>query len=356
MKYRVFAAICILICCLTCGCSFWMDGEYLSVTPHEEELLHVSTDVVEVTDYLQLRNALAELVESGAESGTVSAPLFTNTIAQHYVNVAVNYVMEFNPIASYAVNEITYEVGANTGKTTISFHIAYQHSRAEILQIKQPGSMGEAEAVITSAVGNFGESVVLRVRNYSDMNIAQLVQDYAYANPDRVMEIPKIHTMIYPDEGTDRVIALEFTYETNRDDLKEMQEQVEEVFTSAELYVKKTAQVTDIYSRLYSFLMERNDYTIQSSITPAYSLLHYGVGDSRAFANVYAAMCRRAELDCKVLNGTRDGEQWCWNVVRFRGKYYHVDLLSCLENGEFYMCEPSELVGYTWDDSSTPWE
>ena len=128
------------------------------------------------------------------------------------------------------------------------------------------------------------------------------------------------------------------------------------VFTSAELYVKKTEQVSEIYSQLYSFLMERHNYTVQSSETPAYSLLYRGVGDCRAFATVYAAMCRRAELDCQVVSGTRDGMQWQWNVVRFRGKYYHVDLLSCREAGAFQMHEPSEMEDYVWDYSSFPKE
>ena len=44
--------------------------------------------------------------------------------------------------------------------------------------------------------------------------------------------------------------------------------------------------------------MERYDYRIETSITPAYSLLRHGVGDSRAFAVVYAAMCQQAGLEC----------------------------------------------------------
>ena len=356
MKHRMFAVICVLMCFLLSGCSFWMDGEYLSVTPHEEVFLQSNTDVIEVSDYTQMRNALAELVESGAQSGIITVSSLNSETAHHYVNVAVNYVMQSNPIASYAVKEITFEIGTNRGVAVIAFAINYHHGRSEILQIKQTESMEEAQDVISNALDNCEDSVVLRVKHYDNVDFPQLVQDYGYMNPDVVMEIPQVHSAVYPAEGQDRVIALSFTYLTSQYDLRDMQEQVEAVFTSAELYVKKTAHVSDIYSRLYSFLMERNNYVVQTSITPSYSLLHHGVGDSCAFANVYAAMCRRAELDCQVVSGTRDGVAWCWNVVRFRGKYYHVDLLSCLENGEFRMLQPSEMTGYQWDDSGYPQE
>lgn len=356
MKYRIFAIMCVLICFLIGGCGFWMDGEYLSVTPHQERVPQVGTDVIEVSNYTQLQNALAELTESGAESGVVSASSFNSATAHHYVNRAVNHVMSNNPVATYAVEKITFEIGTNRRAAVIAFQIDYRHGRSEILQIKQTSSMEEATTLITNALDNHENSVVLRIKQYNDTDIVQLVQNYANQYTDRVMETPHVSAALYPEKGNDRIIVLTFTYQTDRDDLRDMQEQVEAVFTSAELYVKKTTQVSDIYSQLYSFLMERNEYTVKTSITPSYSLLYHGVGDARAFANVYAAMCRRAELDCQVVSGTRDGIAWCWNVVRFRGKYYHVDLLSCRERGAFQMHEPSEMKGYVWDYSNFPKE
>ena len=69
------------------------------------------------------------------------------------------------------------------------------------------------------------------------------------------------------------------------------------VFESAVLYVSGDGAEKQKFSQLYAFLMERFDYKVETSITPAYSLLRHGVGDSRAFATVYAAMCRLAGLE-----------------------------------------------------------
>ena len=356
MKFRITAILCILICMLFCGCSSWMDGEYLSVTPHREQVHPSGSAPVEVSSYMQMRDVLSDLVESGTDSCVMSLSSIDNATAYQYADAAVNDVMKKNPFASYAAEEISFEVGTNRGAAVIAFHVDYRFGRAEILQIRQTGSIDEAKTLISNALDNCENSVVLRVKRFNDADLEQFVEQYSNDHPDRVMEIPQVKFAVYPETGSDRIISLQFTYNTGRKELREMQEQVAAVFASAELYVTKTAQVKEIYSRLYSFLMERNDYTISTSVTPAYSLLYHGVGDSRAFANVYAAMCRKAGLDCRTITGTKDGIAWCWNVVGYRGKYYHVDLLGCQENGKFLMTSAQDMTGYVWDYSIYPQE
>ena len=343
-----------LICSFLGGCGFWMAGDYISVTPHDAQSEMVGATIVEVTSYAQLRNALHEMVESCAEGGIVLIKSFNNATVDFYVNTAIRHVATSTAIGAYAVNEITYEIGINRGSSVVAFDITYRHSRPEILGIQNARNTDEMKELVTSALDENQAYLVMHTDAYKELDFTQFVQEYANNNPNLVMELPKVGVFVYPERGAERIVELTFTYQTGRDDLRKMQERVAEVFTSADLYVKETTQVKDIYSRLFSFLMERDDYTIETSITPAYSLLQHGVGDSRAFANVYAAMCRRADLDCTVITGTRDAEPWCWNLVRFRGKYYHVDLLQCNENGEFVMRTASEMTGYVWDYSAYP--
>ena len=149
-------------------------------------------------------------------------------------------------------------------------------------------------------------------------------------------------------------MELQFVYQTNRDSLRQMQSQVKRVFEAAELYVIGDGAQRQKYSQLYAFLMERFDYQLETSITPAYSLLHHGVGDSRAFATVYAAMCRLAGLECMVVTGTCSGEPRVWNIIREGDTYQHVDLLRCNEQGRFREWSDAEMEGYVWDYSSYP--
>ena len=106
------------------------------------------------------------------------------------------------------------------------------------------------------------------------------------------------------------------------------------------------------FQKLYAFLMETSEYTFETSITPTYSLLRHSVGDSRAFATVYAAMCRRAGLECSTVTGTRAGEAWYWNIIQDNGNYFHVDLLRCSESGGFHWYTDDQMDGYVWDYSA----
>ena len=189
--------------------------------------------------------------------------------------------------------------------------------------------------------------------SYEQMDFGQIVRDYAMDHPQNVMETPQVTSEVY-GIGQTRVVELTFAYQTSRDSLRTMQSQVQPVFDSAVLYVSGEGSQSQKYSQLYAFLMERFDYTVETSITPAYSLLRHGVGDSRAFATVYAAMCRAAGLDCIVVTGTRSGDPWVWNIICQDDVYYHVDLLRCNENGRFRRLLDEDMAGYVWDYSAYP--
>jgi len=179
------------------------------------------------------------------------------------------------------------------------------------------------------------------------------VQDYAMEYPQKVMEIPVVTSEVY-GFGKARVMEVTFSYQTSRDALRLMQSQVKPVFDSAVLYVSGEGAESQKFSQLYAFLMERFDYKVETSITPAYSLLRHGVGDSRAFATVYAAMCRAAGLECIVVTGTRSGEPWTWNIIRQEDFYWHVDLLACSDSGRFLKQLDADMEGYVWDYSAYP--
>jgi hypothetical protein len=202
--------------------------------------------------------------------------------------------------------------------------------------------------------------LVFYMENYQDADIAQLVDDYALSRPDRVIEIPRVSVSLYPAAGENRVVELSFAYQTSRDSLRNMQSQVKQIFESAKLYVSEDESDYVKLLRLYVFLtggvnMDRiAQQSGGSSITPSYSLLRYGVGDSKAFATVYAAMCRQAGVECITVSGTRDGEAWFWNIVKDGDDYAHVDILRCAQAGYFRQRSDDEMDGYVWDYSEYP--
>lgn len=339
------------LCLLLCGCG-WMDGSYLSVTPHRDQSTGVQLKDRAAANYLELRDTLEEMVDSGVENAVINVSGYRPDLVHEGIVDAVIYATERYPLGAYAVDDITYEVGTNGGRPAISVNITYIHGRSEIRTIENAADMKEVKTLVTKAVDQCDSNMVAWVKSYQEADLVQTVEDFMKDNPDVVMEMPQISVGVYPDAGISRIVEVKFTYETSRESLRQMQQQVRRIFSSAQLYINSGATAEQKCAQLYTFLMERFDYQFQTSITPAYSLLSHGVGDSKAFASVYAAMCRRAGLDCNLVSGTKDGKSWYWNIVREDGVNYHIDLLRCYEEGRFQRLADAQMEGYVWDYSA----
>lgn len=351
MKKLLTAAMLLLLCLSGCH---WMDGYYYNVTPYQEQIPHADGQMLSAASYAELQDALVDMVEMGRESALISVSRMKKEQIVPYMERAMTYVKGTNPVGAYAVDEITYELGTSSGQAALAVNIRYLHNRTDIRRIVHCDGMETAKDCIVKTLKDCEAGVVLRVRGYQDVDLTQLVQDYADHYPEYVMEQPQVTVNIYPEQGTDRVLELKFSYQTSREALREMQSRVMPLFSAAELYVTGEKEHGEKYAQLYAFLMERTTYEVQTSITPAYSLLHHSVGDSKAFAVVYAAMCRRAGLECLVVSGTMEGEPRFWNIICQDGVYYHLDLLRSSERGRMRRLKDSDMQGYVWDYSAYP--
>ena len=339
-------------CLLLSGCSVF-DGSYVHVVPHQEQESISNMKVVSADNYRQLRTVVEGMVDYGAESGVINVADFDQELVEKHMTAVAFHIRETYPVGAYAVEEFSYEIGTNSGRPAIAVNIAYRHSRIEIQKIRNVRTIDDAKTAIGEALNNCQSNAVLEIQEYRETDFSQIVEDYAQANPEQVMEMPQVASAVY-GTGNVRVVELTFTYQNSRDDLRTMQEQVNNIFDSAALYVSGEAADSQKLNQLYGFLMERFDYKLETSITPAYSLLNHGVGDSRAFAMVYGAMCRQAGLECHIVKGTRNGEPWTWNMVCDNGNYYHVDVLRSSQEGGFDKYLDNEMSGYVWDYSAYP--
>lgn len=353
MRIRIMA-LCLTLCLLLSGCGSWMDGSYSSVKPHTERQNQTGGEAIAVADYNQLRQAMAELVESGSETMLINVAQMDQDSVTQNMDRAILHILEMNPIGAYAVESIAYEQGTSGGQPALAVTVRYNQNRAELRSLKEAAGMAEAQEIVSNALSQCESKVVMRVSQYRTLDFEQYVRDYMEEYPQTVMEMPQLTVSTFPETGTQRVVEIVFAYQTGRDDLKTMQTRVRPLFTSAELYVSGNSADYDQYSLLYAFLMERHEYQFETSITPAYSLLVHGVGDSRAFATVYAAMCRRVGLECRVVSGTCNGESQFWNIICVDGVYHHLDLVNCSQNGAFHVWGDEEMSGYVWDYSAYP--
>ncbi len=334
------------------GCG-WLNGSFVSVTPHEAPKQVAHADTITAANYKDFLAALKQLVAAGTEVAAIHVEEYPEKALEVGVRRAVYNVMHNDPIGAYAVEDIQYEIGSSSGLPAVSITVSYRHNSTELQRIRRAVSIPQVQIIVANALESYEAGIVLLVGQYEDTDFSQFVQDYAREHPETIMEVPQVTQALY-GTGESRVVELIFSYQTSRDSLRRMQAQVKPVFESAVLYVSGDGDDYQKFSQLYAFLMERFDYKLETSITPSYSLLRHGIGDSRAFAQVYAAMCRDAGLTCMTVTGTRDGEPWTWNMILDGEEYYHVDLLRCSERGKYRELTDEEMEGYVWDYSDYP--
>jgi len=349
-----FFVILLAFSLLLSGCSLFR-GSFVSVTPHQYTGTETASSSIAAGDYTELLNALKAMVREGRESFLIDVSGFESALMEWDVQRAVSALRQSDPIGAYAVEDIRFSLGINGMTPAVAVEVSYRHGAGELRQLQSVRDMDAVQAQIGRALDRCDTTLTLLVNDYNAIDFQQLVEDYAEAHPDLVMEVPTVVKETYPALGKVRVLALRFNYQNSRDDLQEMKQQVSPVFVSASLYVSGDDAVERKFSQLYAFLRERfSEYQLKTSITPAYSLLRHGVGDSRAFATVYARMCDRAGLSCQVVTGTRDGDAWSWNLIHCDGRYYHVDLLDEDGSGQFRMRTDDEMERYVWDYSAFP--
>lgn len=347
-------ALLLMLCLLLGGCSNWIDGNYSAVAPHTEPSNRVQRPNISVYNYVELTAALDSIIESGTESSILSLQYGTDETNRRDVEQAVREVQNRNPYAAYAVESIGYVFGVSGSRNAVNVRVAYLPNRVRMDKIQRVQTVAEARRIVTQHLDDCSAGVVLHFDIPEQIDYVQIVEDYALENPLMVMELPDVSVSLYPEGGQSQIVELKFSYQTSRVELRTMQNKVAPVFSSAQQYVAGSWSDAERCLRLYTFLMKRYDYNIQTSITPAYSLLLHGVGDSRAFAMVYAAMCNQAGVACRVVPGTRDGSPWVWNAVQINGEYYYLDLLRCKQDGVFTLYKQDQMGSYVWDYSAYP--
>ncbi len=344
----------LILCLILSGCNAFMDGSYEWEASHPIEVSPGNPQDISAEDYEGLVSALRKLVHTGAEQGTIFVGKYDKEALPADASKAAWYVKKTDPIAAYAAETIECQVGTSGSQAALAIKISYRHDKTEIRKIKRVTDNVQAQERIAAALTACEPGIVLLIEDFEPAFFDQMVTDYAMLWPQYVMELPQVSENIYPEEGDSRVVELKFTYQTSRDSLKSMQNYVQTLFSSAMGYISGDTTQTEKLSHLYGFLMSRFNDKVETAITPAYHLLRHGVGDSKAFATVYAAMCRQAGLEAQVVSGTCNGESRYWNIVLDDGVYYHVDILRCWEAEEFMQHSDEAMAGYVWDFAAYP--
>ena len=146
MKLRLISML--LVCVVLLGGCSWPDGSYHSVTPHREPTGTNRTENMTVSNYEELTAVMEAVVAKGTESSIINAVNYDTKILTVDLANATRHIQKVYPIGAYAVEELHYEVGSNTGRMAIALSVSYRHSRTEIQKIRSVRNAEDAKRMI----------------------------------------------------------------------------------------------------------------------------------------------------------------------------------------------------------------
>ncbi len=354
MKYRLLA-LCMALAVLMSGCRFLPDN-YVSVVPHTDSYpQQTEKEALTVENYTELKNALLSLVEEGAEEAVLTTGAYSGDIEQDYAT-AVAYITGINPMGAYVVDSIDREIIRAGTYYKLNLNIHYRRSHAELAKARTVRGVSGVRDAVATAVAESAERLLLRISSFEQMDFDAMVAELSAHDITKVMAQPTVSAEVVPNSGSVRIAELNFTYPRDPAELRVMQSAVNTIMNSAYGYVRFVASDMERAILLYSFLTERHDYIVQASETPAYALLCEGVADSRAFAEVYSVMCNRAKVKCTVVHGTKNGEDYEWNILELESGTWHIDVLADEQAGyrEPNLRTDADMDGYDWDAQAYP--
>lgn len=352
MKRILSAALALLF--LT-GCAGLSSDSYLSVQPHKEQSAQAAdANVVVAEDYLGLRSAILGFVERGRTEGVIRVNTYDGDVEADLAEAAYE-VSKQDPLGAYAVDYMTHECVRVVSYYEIRIHTTFRRTKEEIDAVEYMSSTIQLQERVEQALEACEPRVVLSMNGYWEQDVAAMAARYSAANPDVVMEEPRVTVTAYPQSGASRILEIEFAYTQTPEELLGKKEAVLESLDGAAEYIRYRQTERDKADLLYTYLTTRFSYTPGKTATPLYSALCEGVADPAGLAQAWQLICDRAGVECYTVTGARNGETYQWNMISTDGTYRHLDLSrSILEYGQLTMLTDGEMAEYHWETDVYP--
>ena len=228
MKRRLLTVLFALLLLLLCGCAALVPSEYTLVTPHNPGTkTEQQSDVLTVSNYKMLKNALRTLVQNGVEHGVIHTSQYEADIEADLPQ-AVYEIAREDPIGAYAIDYITHDCTLIVAYYEIKVDITFRDVLTPLDEIEYVGGETEAGRLISRALEDYDDHLTLYATYPGRPDYAALVQDYCDSHLREHAAEPELTVTEYPADARNRIVELVFSYPASRRELQEMQQDVRE--------------------------------------------------------------------------------------------------------------------------------
>lgn len=354
MKRLALAVMALLLLALG-GCSVLLPSQYTQISAHSAaQTAHTDSDIPLVSDYQELKRAILQFAEDGISHGVIRTANYTGDVETDLSRAAYSVARE-DPVGAYTIDFLTHDCSLIVSYYEITIDITFRGMAEDPRTLEYVTNQKEVETLLRGAMDEYRDHVTWYAVSSHIYNYETLARQICEAEPLHYMAVPEIHAANYPEEGRSRIVELTLTWPADAASLQKMEKAVEESLQAASVYVRYRDTEWEKAGLLYTYLMERFTYTEQRTATPLYSALCEGLITSRSAATAWKLLCDQIGIDCQIVEGSHDGEEYAWNIVTLDGLRYHVDLLrDLLADGSLHLRYDEEMIGYSWDAAQYP--
>lgn len=352
---RLALAVMALLLLMLCGCSALLPSQYTQISAHSAaQTAHTDSDIPLVSDYQELKRAILQFAEDGISHGVIRTANYTGDVETDLSRAAYSVARE-DPVGAYTIDFLTHDCSLIVSYYEITIDITFRGMAEDPRTLEYVTNQKEVETLLRGAMDEYRDHVTWYAVSSHIYNYETLARQICEAEPLHYMAVPEIHAANYPEEGRSRIVELTLTWPADAASLQKMEKAVEESLQAASVYVRYRDTEWEKAGLLYTYLMERFTYTEQQTATPLYSALCEGLITSQSAATAWKLLCDQIGIDCQIVEGSHDGEEYAWNIVTLDGLRYHVDLLrDLLADGSLHLRYDEEMIGYSWDAAQYP--
>lgn len=361
MKRRILALL--LAGCLALsltGCSMFKK-EYLSVTKYEDAVRADETAAVDVSAYAGVRNAVEALVRTHRTVGRLRFVNYSGTV-QTDLSQVCQEVKNRYALASYAVNYMSTDLSRTSGFYEAIIYISYRHTQSEIDAVRYLSDKSALPAALDETLSNLATYAAFKLISptiTADEVRAAVVSAFC-TDPTSCVVQPEVAVQIYPENGSLRFVEVELEYGWHTSELQKMKSTLfgrVNQFSDGIAGAGGPRYALSAFERIAKSCAYEPENGEALSST-AYGALVNGKADSRGLALAFSALCKKGNVECRVVDGSVNGVPHSWNIVLLGGAAYHVDVsagISAGSDGTFMRTDREMLdQGYVWDATAYP--
>lgn len=326
---KVFPVLLMLM--MLCGCSGFRTDSYILVEPHDEGYeVAIDSSAVTVSSYLGLKNAMADMVEKCVTDGVIRAEGYSGELTDDLDN-AVYEIWRVDPLGAYAVDYMTYDCSKIVSYYEIHVHITYRRTENEIASVVYASTLEELKDRIRDAMEGYAPELLVRVSDYQDMDYVELMQQVYEDHPEFALERPRLTVSTYPENGSQRILEFDFTYDLPQNTLLEMQREMQEsIAYISKLYGSAnddTVSARRFYNRVIRdgvLLSDQDETTLAPD--SAYGAIVNNAATSFGYAQTYRLLLRNHDIPCVLIRSTLRNEVRYLCLVTLEEKDYYLDV------------------------------